>query len=158
VPIYEYRCFACGKPASIFFRSIASANDAPACPSCGQHALERRMSRFWSPRSNDADDRGMIQPDFEVDDVPVYGGGYSYTDESFDSASFGDVSDDNEEGVAGFAREARQMAAMMGETLDQEFDSALRHIEQGADPDDVLGEMDASAPEPSGGVGPVDEV
>jgi hypothetical protein len=36
------------------------------------------------------------------------------------------------------------MATMMGEPLDAEFDTALRHIEQGADPDDVFGELDAT--------------
>jgi hypothetical protein len=36
---------------------------------------------------------------------------------------------------------------MMGEPLDQDFDDALRHIESGADPEDVFGEMDAAAAE-----------
>ena len=36
------------------------------------------------------------------------------------------------------------MAQMMGEPLDESFDRALRHVERGADPDDVFGELDAA--------------
>ncbi|HYI14500.1 MAG TPA: hypothetical protein VEX37_03845, partial [Thermomicrobiales bacterium] len=55
-----------------------------------------------------------------------------------------------EEDVAAMAREARAMAQMMGQPLDESFDTALRHVEQGADPDEVFGELDAaeSAQEP----------
>jgi Flp pilus assembly protein TadB len=56
--------------------------------------------------------------------------------------------DEGAEDVAAFAREARMMAAMSGEPLDAEFDRALEHIEHGADPDDVFGEMDATLPPP----------
>jgi hypothetical protein len=55
---------------------------------------------------------------------------------------------EGEDDPAAFAREAREMAAMMGEPLDADLDQALRHIEQGADPDEVFGEIDAAAKPP----------
>lgn len=80
----------------------------------------------------------------ERDGVPFYGpdpfndpyGGA--IDDEFGSWS-GEGSDED---VAAVAREARAMAQMMGEPLDADFDSALRHVEAGADPDDVFGELD----------------
>ena len=114
------------------------------------------MSRVWSRRGS-GDDGGIVQPTYEEDGVPFYGPD-PYADpygmdDSWDSADSGE--DAGNEDIAALAREARSMAQMMGEPLDPAFDSALRHIEQGADPDDVFGEMDAGEPEqkPS----PVDE-
>jgi putative FmdB family regulatory protein len=147
MPIYEYRCLGCGRKASLFFRSIGAVEADPACPHCGKHELTRRMSRVWSRRSGET----VPEPSFEDDGVPFYGpdsfiepyGGYD---------DFGDAGGGGED-IAAVAREARAMAEMMGEPLDAEFDAALRHVERGADPDDVFGELDAAEstrePEPS---------
>jgi putative FmdB family regulatory protein len=40
MPIYEYRCTACGAA----FEQLVRASDVPACPYCESGALERRMS------------------------------------------------------------------------------------------------------------------
>ncbi len=147
MPIYEYRCASCGRTASIFFRSISVAEPDPACPHCGERRLERRMSRVWSPRSSSDDT--FPEPTFEDDGVPFYGpdpfadpyaGGEPYGDEF----GTGGDSDDSHEDVAALAREARAMAQLMGEPLDAQFDTALRHVERGADLDDVFGELDAT--------------
>ena len=150
MPIYEYRCAGCGRKASLFFRSITAVESDPACPHCGERRLDRMMSRVWSRRSSNADD-GLPQPTFEEDGVPFYGAD-PYGDPYGDvDAGYGmDEGEPSSEDIAAMAREARAMAQMMGEPLDAEFDAALRHIEQGADPDDVFGELDAaeSANEP----------
>jgi putative FmdB family regulatory protein len=138
MPIYEYRCGSCGRPSSIFFRSIAAVEAEPACPRCGERALTRRVSRVWSHRARDAD--SAPEP-ADHDDVPFYGGD-PYGDD--DVMGDGDW-EGSDEDVATMAREAREMARMMGEPLEPEFDQALRHIEHGADPDDVFGEFDAAA-------------
>jgi hypothetical protein len=96
------------------------------------------MSRVWVHGRGSLGD--APEPAFEADDVPVYGDFDRFGDEP----SGGD--DDDFDPVA-FAREAREMSRMMGEPLDQDFDDALRHIESGADPEDVFGEMDAAAAE-----------
>src|SRR5207302_9659252 len=43
MPIYEYRCAACGRRASALARTYDAP--APACPHCGAAALERLISR-----------------------------------------------------------------------------------------------------------------
>lgn len=79
-------------------------------------------------------------------DVPVVHGGGGYG-EGWDEFNLSDADEDSvggdDEDVVALARQAREMAAMMGEPLDAEFDRALQHIEGGADVDDVFGELDA---------------
>lgn len=141
MPIYEYRCADCQRRVSLFFRSIAAVEEQPACPHCGARALIRRMSRvWWHSRSAEVaseTDASLI----EQDDVPFYGGD-SY--DMSDSAGGADEGFDDGD-VIELARETREMARLMGEPLDDDLDVALRHIEAGADPDDVLGELDEGA-------------
>ncbi len=40
MPIYEYACRACAQR----FEQLVRAGDAPACPSCKSHDLERLLS------------------------------------------------------------------------------------------------------------------
>lgn len=107
------------------------------------------MSRVWSRSSTRSD---VDEPTFETEGVPFYGGDESMLEGGMGEwgGEFGSEEADAEgdDDVAAFAREARQMAAMMGEPLDADLDRALRHVEQGADPDDVFGEMDAAPPNP----------
>ncbi len=49
MPIYEYKCTACGRLTSQFFRS-ADAERAPACQHCGGKTA-RALSRFAVGRS-----------------------------------------------------------------------------------------------------------
>lgn len=49
MPIYEYRCKSCDT-AYDQLRSIATMDDARACPECGSDETERRLpSRFALP-------------------------------------------------------------------------------------------------------------
>jgi hypothetical protein len=108
------------------------------------------MSRVWSHRSSNAGD-DLPQPTFEEDGIPFYGPDpYADPYGDMDAGYESDGSEPTADDIAAMAREARAMAQMMGEPLDAEFDTALRHVEQGADPDDVFGELDAfeSAKEP----------
>lgn len=56
MPIYEYRCAACGKRSSSLLSSYASPD--PACPHCGKSDLKRLVSTFATVRSADGDDFG----------------------------------------------------------------------------------------------------
>lgn len=42
MPIYEYRCTACGHQ----FEALVRVNDTPACESCHSTDLERLLSMF----------------------------------------------------------------------------------------------------------------
>jgi putative FmdB family regulatory protein len=56
MPIYEYRCAACGKRSSSLLPSYSSPD--PACPHCGRGELKRLVSTFATVRSGDGDDFG----------------------------------------------------------------------------------------------------
>lgn len=48
MPIYEYRCNACGEVFSRLYRSIraAEAAESPACPTCGSAEVQRLISQI----------------------------------------------------------------------------------------------------------------
>jgi putative FmdB family regulatory protein len=138
VPTYEYACGDCHRKVSIFYRSLAAVPETPRCPQCGGQNLTRLMSRFWK---HSARGSAIEQADEEAG-VPIYGDP-GMAEEAEDVQSPLDEFQD----VAALARETRAFAGMMGEPLDAEFDAALRHIEQGADPDDVFGELDEAESE-----------
>jgi putative FmdB family regulatory protein len=45
MPIYEYRCEACGEGFEVFVRS-ASAKSPPTCPKCGSQKVKKAISLF----------------------------------------------------------------------------------------------------------------
>ena len=45
MPIYEYRCSACGRKTSIWMRTMKEP-EAVACAACGGHDLKRAVSSF----------------------------------------------------------------------------------------------------------------
>ena len=53
MPIYEYRCLDCGKRSSILQLSF-SPSPPPRCAHCQSPTLERLLSRFASPKSDEA--------------------------------------------------------------------------------------------------------
>ena len=53
MPIYEYRCLDCLKRSSILQLS-RSTSDSPRCTHCQSMRLERLLSRFASPKSEEA--------------------------------------------------------------------------------------------------------
>jgi putative FmdB family regulatory protein len=67
MPIYEYRCAACGKRTSSLLPSYSSPD--PACPHCGKAELKRLVSTFATVRSDDSGD------DFGDGD---FGGGHDH--------------------------------------------------------------------------------
>lgn len=46
MPIYEYRCRACGKNQSHLFLTQREATTRPVCQQCGARKLTRLLSRF----------------------------------------------------------------------------------------------------------------
>ena len=43
MPLYEYRCLACGHQFELL---ILKSSEPPACPSCASDSLERILSMF----------------------------------------------------------------------------------------------------------------
>jgi putative FmdB family regulatory protein len=62
MPLYEYRCLDCKKRSTILVLSIL--NQQPAvCPHCRGLRMERLMSRFTSPKSEEARLASLADPD-----------------------------------------------------------------------------------------------
>ena len=45
MPVYEYRCEACGEVFELFMRSFSSQT-GPECPECGSQRVRRAISLF----------------------------------------------------------------------------------------------------------------
>jgi putative FmdB family regulatory protein len=78
MPIYEYRCDACGKRSSALLASFSSSD--PVCPHCGQPALQRLVSTFATVRSADSESGGFggDQGDFGGGEGDFGGGGEDF--------------------------------------------------------------------------------
>lgn len=53
MPIYEYHCADCRRRVSLLVMRISDPTP-PRCPRCGGEQLTRLLSRFATPRSDDA--------------------------------------------------------------------------------------------------------
>jgi putative FmdB family regulatory protein len=103
MPIYEFRCRACGRKTTTLVLVRAEA-DQVACRHCGGRDLERLWSRFATPKSEEA-----------------------RLDRLADSDAFADV-DEND--PASVARAMKRMAREMGEDFGDELDAALEESER----------------------------
>jgi putative FmdB family regulatory protein len=125
MPIYEYRCPACGKKSSrIWMRLPAAAEEAAlSCPACGTANLARLLSRFSSPKSEERRLESL------VDDSSLAG------------------LDEND--PRGMARLMRRMSDETGEPIDGEDGEMLERMEAGEmPPEDESGD---TPPSDSGG-------
>jgi putative FmdB family regulatory protein len=62
MPLYEYRCLDCKKRSTVLQLSLT--NQKPAlCAHCQSPRLERLMSRFASPKSEEARLESLANPD-----------------------------------------------------------------------------------------------
>lgn len=109
MPIYEFRCEACGRRVSVFQRSIASPSDA-ACSHCGGTSLRRLVSRFAVVRGEEA----------LMDDLD-------------DDSLMAGVDEDDPKSVAAWAR---KMGSRFGEDMGPDFDEMLDRMEAGEMPDE----------------------
>lgn len=62
MPIYEYLCRDCRKRSTLLILSLAGSTP-PACKRCGSRALDRLLSKFSSPKSDDARLASLSAPD-----------------------------------------------------------------------------------------------
>ena len=62
MPLYEYLCLDCKKRSTVLVLSLANPN-SPACAHCQGTRLERLMSRFASPKSEETRLASLADPD-----------------------------------------------------------------------------------------------
>lgn len=98
MPIYEYECHGCRRHVSLLVLSRRTA-EPPACPRCGSRELTRLLSRFSTPRSEDA-----------------------RLDRLADPSAYGDLDENDPMSVA---RAMKRMGDEMGEDLGDEVEAAM---------------------------------
>ena len=62
MPIYEYLCRDCRKRSTLLVLSLANPTP-PACKQCGSQSVDRLLSRFSSPKSEEARLESLSDPD-----------------------------------------------------------------------------------------------
>jgi putative FmdB family regulatory protein len=96
MPIYEYRCNACGRTFAFLYGVGRDSRD-PACPACQGKDLRRLISRIARVRSEEA----MLE-------------------DLADPTKIGDVEDPRS-----LAKWAKQMGSALGEEAGEDFDAAV---------------------------------
>lgn len=104
MPIYEYECQGCSRSVSLLVRSLAS-REAPRCPRCGSADLSRLMSRFATPKSEDARLEAAADP-----------------------SRYGDFDENDPQAVARFVK---RMGDEMGEDLGDDLGAAMEEASGG---------------------------
>ncbi|GBD17084.1 hypothetical protein HRbin26_01998 [bacterium HR26] len=142
MPIYEYRCLACRRRFSVFYRSFSAVAETATCPRCGGMRTERLISRVTVLRGRA--DAG----DFEEakDSLDEELGAEDEDWPPLDEEGFPDTDDPRE-----LAQWTRRMSEELGEPLDPVLDQALTDLERGADPDEVFERLEAEPPAESPG-------
>ena len=109
MPIYEYRCNACGRRSQLFFRSFSAAGEA-RCPHCESTDLGRLPSRVAQVKSES-----------------------SYQDFLTDPSNYEGVDYEDPRAVASWAKRIGQAAGM---DLDADYQDMVEGMGEGDSGDD----------------------
>jgi putative FmdB family regulatory protein len=110
MPIYEYECAKCQRRTSVLTMRVSEKVEV-VCRHCGVGDMRRLMSRFATPKSEEARLDALADP-----------------------SNFGDLDENDPKSVA---RVMRRMGQEMGDEFSgPEFDEAIAEIEAGEGGDD----------------------
>jgi putative FmdB family regulatory protein len=125
MPVYEYRCRACGKRSGIYQSYAEYGVVTVVCPHCNSADLQRMIGRIRVARSEDS----------RLDDLadPGEWGGFDEND------------------PRSMARMMRRMGSEFGEEAPEEFDEVVDRLEAGESPDDIESTMPDLGGETGGG-------
>jgi len=104
MPLYEYRCLDCKKHSTILVLSLADQTPA-ACSHCASTRVERLLSRFASPKSEEARLEALADPS--------------------------NLADLDENDPQSMARLMKKMGNEMGEDLNDDLSEAMESNETG---------------------------
>jgi len=125
MPIYEYECYECRRVVSLLV--LRPSAESPRCPRCGGAALTRLMSRFATIKSEEA-----------------------RLDALADSASFGDLDENDPASVARFMKKmGRELGDDLGDDFDEAVEEAVAESAGEADGGDAEAGADRSDSDPS---------
>ncbi len=119
MPIYEYRCGACRRKSTVFWRTFAEAEQGqPTCKHCGSASLHRLVSRVRVIRSEDSRMEDMADP-----------------------SAFGDLDENDPKSIGRFMRKMmHEMGDEAGE-LEPEFEEVVDRLEKGQNPEEIEKEV-----------------
>jgi putative FmdB family regulatory protein len=114
MPLYEYRCLDCKKCSTVLVLSLAKQAPA-ACSHCASARVERILSRFASPKSEEA-----------------------RLDASLDLNNLAGLDENNPQSMARFMK---TMGKEMGEDLGDDLSEAMESDETGSVEPDNTGSL-----------------
>ena len=114
MPIYEYLCRDCRKRSSLLVLSLSNSS-AASCRHCGSLKVERLMSRFAAPKSEEARLDSLSDPD-----------------------NLGGLDENDPQSVARFMK---NMGEEMGEDLGDEVESMMDQAGDDGDITDSTGTL-----------------
>jgi putative FmdB family regulatory protein len=117
MPIYEYECRDCQRVVSLLV--LRAAAPAPSCPRCGGAALTRLLSRFATPKSEEARMEALA-----------------------DSGSLGDLDENDPASVTRFMK---RMGRELGDDLGGDFEEAVDEAMAGPEADSMGGDAEAQS-------------
>src|SRR5918999_5022718 len=117
MPIYEYECRDCRRVVSLLV--LRASAPTPSCPRCGGTALTRLLSRFATPKSEEARMEALA-----------------------DSGSLGDLDENDPASVTRFMK---RMGRELGDDLGGDFEEAVDEAMAGSEADSMGGEADAQS-------------
>ena len=108
MPIYEYLCRDCRKRSALLVLSLSSSTP-PACKHCGSQAIDRLLSRFSSPKSEEARLASLADPD-----------------------NFGGLDEHDPESMSRFVK---HMGGEMGEDVEEDVEAMMDSADSGTSDD-----------------------
>jgi putative FmdB family regulatory protein len=119
MPIYEYRCEACGRRFSVFWRNFSDVKeDRIVCKRCGSDEVNRLVSRVRVVRSEESRMEDLADP-----------------------SAWGDLDENDPKSMGKFMR---KMVDEMGDEagdLGPEFEEVIDRLESGQDPEEIEKQM-----------------
>ena len=106
MPIYEYRCHACGKKSTFITLSV-NASLAPQCAACGSSDMEKMVSRIAIHRSEE-----------------------SRLESLADSSKLSGLDENDPKSMA---RWMKKMGKELGEDVGEDFDQAVEEAMEGSE-------------------------
>lgn len=137
MPIYEFACPKCRKIYSFLSKRVAPSH-IPTCPKCGSKKLSKEVSRFAMIKgaaepaaTSDDSPEDMPMPDF---DDPKVARAMSEIESDMDG-----LDEHNPKHMAHMLRKMKDI--MPAGSLPKEFNTALKRLEAGEDPDKIEEDM-----------------
>lgn len=115
MPVYEYRCHACGRRARLRMTFAEYDQAQPVCPQCGSADLRRRVGRVAISRSEASRLDGLMD------------------DRALDGL--------DDEDPRAMGRMMRRMSDELGEDMGSEFEEVVGRLESGESPASIESSM-----------------